>query len=66
MGVVEQNRIYGRKRERKTGRLNIRMSDSELAQLSNISYEDDEPISQVIRKAIKTYVIERSKKDRDA
>lgn len=46
-------------RERKTNRLNMRVSDSEMNILNRLSYEDDEPISQIIRKAIKEYVSNR-------
>jgi metal-responsive CopG/Arc/MetJ family transcriptional regulator len=62
---MENKNIYDRRRERKTGRLNIRVSDRELEELNTISYEDDESISQVIRKAIRTYMAERSKKCKD-
>ena len=46
-------------RERKTNRLNMRVSDSEMNILNRLSYEDDEPISQIVRKAIKEYVSNR-------
>ena len=51
---------YTRKRERKTNRLNMRVSDSEMAVLNRLSYEDDEPVSQIIRKAIKSYINDRA------
>lgn len=44
------------RRERKKNKLNVRMSDSEIETLNRLSYEDDEPVSQIIRKAIRTYV----------
>lgn len=47
---------YGTKRERKTNRLNMRVSNSEMAMLNKMSYENDESISQIVRKAIKAYV----------
>lgn len=48
--------MYSRKRERKTNRLNMRVSDSEMELLNRLSYENDESISQIVRKAIKAYV----------
>lgn len=50
------------KRERKTGRLNLRVSESELKKINQICYEDDETIAQVIRKAIKAYINDREKR----
>lgn len=50
------------KRERKTGRLNLRVSESEMKQINQISYEDDETVAQVIRKAIKAYINDREKR----
>ncbi len=44
------------KRERKNNRLNLRVTDSEVEGLNMVSINDDEPISQVVRKAIKMYV----------
>lgn len=43
-------------RERKNNRINLRITDSEIESLNFVSYKDDEPISQVVRKAIKMYV----------
>ena len=48
--------MYSRKRERKTNRLSMRVSDSETELLNKLSYENDESISQIVRKAIKAYV----------
>ena len=50
---------YPYKRERKTNRLNMRISDTELALLNKFSYETDESISQIIRKAIKAYIVDQ-------
>ena len=50
----ETTRVH--KRERKTNRFTMRVSDSELAELNKLSYEKDEPISQIVRRAIKTYI----------
>ena len=44
-----------RKRDSKNYKLNLRISNEELELLNSISFEDDEPISQVVRKAIKQY-----------
>ena len=46
----------GYERERKTNRLNMRVSNSEMELLNKMSYENDESISQIVRKAIKAYV----------
>lgn len=50
---------FTNKRARKTSRLNMRVSDTEMEILNRLSYEDDESISQVVRKAIKAYVNDR-------
>ena len=55
--------VHIHKRERKTDRFNIRMSKTEMEMLNKMSYENDEPISQIIRKAIKTYVKDRTTND---
>ena len=47
-------------RERKKNRINMRVSDSEMSLLNQLSYEDDESISQIVRKAIKAYFKERT------
>ena len=39
----------------KRNRLNLRVDDDELEILNLISYEDEESISQIVRKAIKQY-----------
>jgi hypothetical protein len=44
------------KKRSKRNRLNLRIDDHEFETLSSISYEDDETISQIVRKAIKQYV----------
>ena len=44
------------KKERRNNRLNLRVSDAELSGINMVSFNDDEPVSQVIRKAIKMYV----------
>lgn len=51
------------RRERKTNRLNMRVSDSEMALLNRLSYENDEPVSQIVRKAIKAYMNDKSDED---
>lgn len=54
--------VHIHKRERKTDRLNVRMSNSDMELLNKLSYESDESMSQIIRKAIRTYVKERQEK----
>ena len=51
--------MYSRKRERKTNRLSMRVSDSEMELLNKLSYENDESISQIVRKAIKAYISDK-------
>lgn len=43
-------------RERRNTRLNLRITDSEMELLNMASYEDEEPVSQLVRKAIKMYL----------
>ena len=43
------------KKRNKRNRLNLRVDDDELEMLNLISYEDEESISQIVRKAIKQY-----------
>lgn len=43
------------KKRNKRNRLNLRIDDDEFETLNLISYEDDENISQIVRKAIKQY-----------
>lgn len=43
------------KKKNKRNRLNLRIDDDELALLNTIMFEDDLPVSQVVRKAIKVY-----------
>jgi hypothetical protein len=45
-----------RKKERKNVRINLRITETESDGLSLVSYTDDEPVSQIVRKAIKMYV----------
>lgn len=61
--MKENESGYAHRRERKTNRLNMRVSDSEMAVLNRLSYEQDEPISQIVRKAIKDYVNNNSNND---
>ena len=42
-------------RKRKNNKLNLRITDDEVDILNTISFEDDEPISQIVRKAIRQY-----------
>lgn len=63
----EKNRneaSFTTQRARKTSRLNMRVSDTEMEILNRLSYEDDESISQVVRKAIKAYINDRKDTER--
>lgn len=52
----EKNReIAEQKKKSKRNRLNLRIDDDELEMLNSIVFEDDIPISQAVRKAIKVY-----------
>ena len=46
---------FEQKKRNKRNRLNLRIDDDEFETLNLISYEDDENISQIVRKAIKQY-----------
>ena len=43
------------KKKNKRNRLNLRISDDEFEMLNIISFEDEETVSQIVRKAIKQY-----------
>ena len=43
----------------KSNRINFRIDDEDLQLLNSISYEDDESMSQIIRKAIRQYDVLR-------
>lgn len=43
------------KKKSRNNRINLRIDDDELLILNSISYEDDESLSQIVRKAIKQY-----------
>lgn len=45
----------GQKKRSKRNKLNLRIDDDDLETLNMISYEDDESISQIVRKAIRQY-----------
>ena len=47
------------KKKNKSNRLNLRISDDEFKILNLISVEDEETVSQIVRKAIKQYDILR-------
>lgn len=49
------------KRMPKNNKLQLRISDDDLEMLTSISIEDDESISQVVRRAIKMYKESRTK-----
>lgn len=44
-----------RKRELKDQRIAIRLSNSDLALINKLSVEEDLPVAQIIRKAVKLY-----------
>ena len=52
----EETNKQEKRRERKNNRINLRITDSEIEGLNMVSINDDEPISQVVRKAIKMYI----------
>lgn len=54
---VKQNE---QKKKSKRNRLNLRIDDEEMETLNSISFEDEESISQIVRKAIKQYVMLRN------
>lgn len=43
------------KKRSKRNKLNLRIDDEDLETLNTISFEDDESISQIVRKAIRQY-----------
>jgi hypothetical protein len=52
------------KKRNKRNRINLRIDDDEFETLNSISFEDEESISQVVRKAIKQYVTLRKNRNR--
>lgn len=50
------------KKKSRNNRINLRIDDDELQTLTSISFEDEESISQIVRKAIKQYGILRNSK----
>ena len=52
------------KKKSKRNRLNLRIDDEEMETLNSISFEDEESISQIVRKAIKQYVMLRNNRKR--
>ena len=52
------------KKKSKRNRLNLRIDDDEMETLNSISFEDEESISQIVRKAIKQYVTLRNNRNR--
>lgn len=52
------------KKKSKRNRLNLRIDDNEMETLNSISFEDEESISQIVRKAIKQYVTLRNNRNR--
>ena len=52
-------------RKPKPNKLQLRITDDELETLNTISFEDDESVSQVVRKAIRVYNTYRNNNKRD-
>ena len=52
------------KKKSKQNRLNLRIDDDEMEILNLISFEDEESVSQIVRKAIKQYVTLRNNRKR--
>ena len=55
MGEKREVNDQNIKKKNKSNRLNLRISDDEFKILSLISFEDEETVSQIVRKAIKQY-----------
>ena len=55
MADEKNNERTGWQPRRKNNRLNVRIADTELEMLNTISFEEEEPVSQIVRKAIRTY-----------
>lgn len=50
------------KKDRKSDRLNLRISPEDMAELATFSFEDGKPLSQIARAAIKSYINLRKNK----
>lgn len=55
MKINKNTNTYIRKREPKDQRIAIRLSASDLERVNRLSAEEDLPVSQIIRKAVKIY-----------
>lgn len=60
MNNEKRNKSTMRKRELKDCKINLRISKSDFDVLNGISLKEDLPVSQIIRKAVRTYVNERN------
>jgi hypothetical protein len=58
----KESSMVVKKKNSKSNKLNLRIADEELETLNMISYEDDEPVSQIVRKAIRVYSALRKNK----
>jgi predicted DNA binding CopG/RHH family protein len=56
----EKKNVVNHKRELKDCKVNLRISKSDFDVLNNISLKEDLPMSQLIRKAVRTYVDEHN------
>ena len=54
--MTEETKKDEQRKRSKRNRINLRIDEEEFETLNAISFEDEESISQVVRKAIKQYV----------
>lgn len=59
MGEKKHTSNNTNKKERKNNRINLRITDSEADELNFVMYKDEEPLSLVVRKALKMYISAR-------
>lgn len=52
----------GPKREPKDYKLNLRVSKTDMESINRISVEDDVPVAQVVRNAVRKYARERNER----
>lgn len=63
MNRVEKTTRDQAKKSSKSNVISIRIGEEEAESLNLISYEDDESISQIVRKAVKQYITLRNNKN---
>ena len=59
----KKEHVVGPIKKLKSNKLNLRIADDELEMLNTMSFEDDESVSQIVRKAIRTYNALRHNKE---